>query len=101
MKFIKSLTEFKKIPRSTNVHRIENGNIETFIVIGTIKQSEGLVLLSHNSLKEITLLHEKHFKQNTWTTDYNKKEIGLLMIEQIKSKSEKEIESIKDIYINK
>lgn len=83
MKFIKSLTEFKKIPRSTNVFRIEDGKIETFIVVGTIKQSQGLILLSHNSLTEVLFLHENDFNRDTWSADYNKKEAGTLMIEQV------------------
>lgn len=105
MQFIKTFEELKALKNGTIVHHIRNGNYHTYIIVGTIPQSEGLIVVDNDSYKNVLWIYESAFKggytndKGIYTTEYDPKEFGEIMIKQIHDHAEKEIEDIMAIYL--
>lgn len=99
MHFIKTFQELAELPNSTKICRITNGQIHQFILVGSIKQSPGLIIANDSSLADLTFLFEKDFKEETWTMDFEPEIIGNLLLKQVRENAEKEIEKIKAVYL--
>lgn len=98
MNFIKTYQEFKELPNSLRVHRIKNGVIDSFIVVGTIKQQNGVIIVCEYGDHGFIYVDEDDFEENIWTTDFDAQIAGQIMIQQIKKKADEEIEKIYNIY---
>lgn len=99
MIYIKSFDELRQLPNGSTVNKVSMGDIETFIIVGQIKQSKGLIVANKNSLADLRFIYERGFQQNTWVFGYDSKEVGKLMIQQIKEHAESEIEKITAVYL--
>ena len=97
--FINSFEELSALPKGNKVHRIHSGNISTIIIVGLIPQSKGLIIANNDSLKDVKFIYERDFEENQYTLDYDAKEVGLLMIEQIEKHANHEIEGIRAVYL--
>lgn len=106
MKLIETYSELAQLPNSTVFHRLTNGNIESFIFVGTIRQSSGGVIVSNNdSYRDLKFIHSKHFNDNgaiyILDSEYDAKAVGELLIRQIKECADKNISDIEVVYLKK
>jgi hypothetical protein len=98
MKFINTFKSLKRLKRGTKLNRIKDGDIEFYHVIGHMPRvSSGFMMVSNS--KKIVYIYEQDFKPRQFSKDYNAKEVGEIMISQIKEWSEKEIENITAVYL--
>lgn len=96
--------EFRLLDNNTTVHCINNGNIDSFIIIGTISTTTGVAVVSTMSYKDMKFIYSHDFDQTPfndpfWTLDYDTREVGQLMIDQVNRFCNKEIENIKAVYL--
>lgn len=101
MNKIKTWEELIALPNSSKLYKIYNGNIETFIVVGQIKQSKGLIVANNDSLKDLRFIYERDFdiERIVYSTEYDSAIVGNIMISQIKANAMKDVEAIASVYL--
>jgi hypothetical protein len=67
--------------------------------VGMIRFSTGLIVTDYNSLKNMKFIYIDDLKEGLWTTEYDTKEFGEIMIQQTRADAEKEIEGITAVYL--
>jgi len=99
MRFIEDFAELKALKAGTSVYKIKDGNISFYTIGGCIPNvGRGVLMISGESEKDIRFLYEHQFEKNTYTTDYDDREVGDLMISQIIENSKREIDNIRATY---
>ena len=98
---IESFDDLKKLPNGTKVDVYNLGRFNSIIVVGTIPNSTGLVVVYGDNYSKAEVLYKSYFdkKEFILSTSYNQKESGELMIKQIEEFSRKEINDIKEVYL--
>lgn len=99
IKFIDTYAELRAIPNSTTVHHFHRGKIQSYLVVGVLKSSSGLILSYEDKLSELKMFYEREFRKGEWTLDFTPREAGLVMIKQIEEASAEDIKFIKEVYL--
>ena len=101
MKFINQFADLCQLRNGTKIHRINNGNIYSYFIIGTIPQSKALIVAKASAIESTRFIYENDFTENSFIvdSDFDPKEVGQLMINQIKEWSAKEIDNIEASYL--
>ncbi len=100
MNTIETFEHFKFTSSDEHVYCIQGGQCNAYIIIGYITRFNAVAIINKNNRKDIRLITKSEFESCIWLPKYNSKEVGEIMISQIKHNAESEIESIKSVYMN-
>ena len=103
-KSITSFEDLKALGNGIKVHLVIGGHVKGFVTVGTIPHSSGIVVANDASHKDLYSIYKQDFDYKIargalYTTEYNSKRFGRIMIKQIKSDAKKEIEAITATYL--
>lgn len=99
LKPITSFEDLKALPTNTKVYVINHGRYETYVIVGMIRFSTGLIVANYDSLKDLKFLWTDDLQTGFWTTEIDTKEFGEIMIQQTRDDAAKEIEGITAVYL--
>lgn len=98
-KFIETYAELKALPNSTKVTCIQHGIEEECIVVGTVKQLEGVVLFKPGAEEELTFEREYTFKDAVWVLNPSPEVVGKILIDQVQQQAAEDLQNIRKLYL--
>ena len=95
MNIIKTWEELIKLPLDSKLYRVYEGNYTQYIIMGQTSFCTGLLLINKELMNGANFHYEMNFKNSIWIEgELNDKELGLIMIEQIKESCDFKIEKL-------